>query len=101
MELIVDKPFYRDIKRIKNIEIQDNIKQIFANIENAKTFKEIKNCRKLENYKSKKLYRIEAGFDYRLILSYEEGAVVVVALTFLPRREVYEKKHKKRLDKHK
>ena len=100
MKLKTDKALFRDIKK-KSKEIKEKVALILEGIKNAKTFKEIKNCRKLENYKSKKLYRIEAGFDYRLILSYEEGAVVVVALTFLPRREVYEKKHKKRLDKHK
>lgn len=58
-----DKSFEKSIDKVKDKSILPNIETIIADLENAKSFQEIKNLKKLSGFKT--YYRIRLGV-YRI-----------------------------------
>jgi mRNA interferase RelE/StbE len=78
------KSFARDLKKTKEKQLLQQIKEIVEEIEHAPTVGAINNLKQLkggENY-----YRIRLG-DYRIGLKLEHETVVFVR--FLHRKEIY------------
>lgn len=84
MTLEFRKSFARDLKKIKEKLVLQQIKEIIEEVEQAETIGAINNLKQLkggENY-----YRIRVG-DYRIGLKLENERVVFVR--FLHRKEIY------------
>ena len=76
--------FLKDISKIKDKKVQESIKDVIRNIEDADSIKEIKNLKKMKNFQD--AYRIRIN-DYRIGI-FIEGNVVEFNRV-LHRKEVY------------
>jgi len=77
MELIFRPVFFREFDRLKNKDVLKALKNIFNQIEKAKSIDEIGNLKKLRNYSY--YYRIKIKIsdknDYRLVLMIRNNKV--------------------------
>ncbi|MEI6815345.1 MAG: type II toxin-antitoxin system RelE/ParE family toxin [Bacteroidota bacterium] len=76
--------FLKDISKIKDKKVQESIKEVIKNIEDADSIKEIKNLKKMKNCQD--AFRIRIN-DYRIGI-FIEGNVVEFN-RILHRKEVY------------
>ena len=84
MRVEFKKSFARDLKKTKEKQLLQQIKEIIEEVEHAPSVEVINNLKQLkggENY-----YRIRLG-DYRIGLKLENDAIVFVR--FLHRKEIY------------
>ena len=84
MRVEFKKSFARDLKKTKEKQLLQQIKEIIEEVEHAPSVEVINNLKQLkggENY-----YRIRLG-DYRIGLKLENDVVVFVR--FLHRKEIY------------
>lgn len=63
MEIFFEESFEKDLRKIKDKKIKVKLKQIIEEIKQARDMQNIRNLKKLQNYKT--YYRIRIG-DYRL-----------------------------------
>ena len=82
------KPFEKDVDKIVDPALIDDIEQVIRNVENAQTITGIHELRKLVGYKQGKFYRIRVG-SYRLGITIV-GNLVTFARC-LPRNIFYRK----------
>jgi mRNA interferase RelE/StbE len=76
--------FHRDIKRLKDKEQAEKLKEIISEIKAAENLSEIKNIRKIEGFPNH--YRIKAG-EYRVGIVLSGNTIIFVR--FLNRKEIY------------
>ena len=84
MNLIIKSSFYKDIKKIDDKVLKNQIEEIINNIEEVKEISDIINIKKLSGYKS--YYRIKHK-DYRIGLFYETDIIYLVC--FKHRKDIY------------
>jgi mRNA interferase RelE/StbE len=78
------KSFEKDLKKIKDKNLLNWVKEIIEEIEQAHSIAELNNVKKLRE--SGKYYRIKVG-DYRIGFLLEKDIVVFVR--FLHRKDIY------------
>jgi len=78
------RSFVRDLERVKDKALKEQVRQVIEQAEEAQTLQEIGDIKKLRG--SDQYYRIRIG-DYRLGLVVEEQKVIFVRL--LHRKDVY------------
>jgi mRNA interferase RelE/StbE len=76
--------FVRDLKKVKDRELKDRIRDVIELTERARSLQEIENIKKLKG--GDRYYRIRVG-DYRLGLLVEGDTITFVRC--LHRRDVY------------
>ena len=84
MKLEIKKSFLKDIKKINDKKLLDEIKNLFNIIPQAKSLQDIPNLKKMQGYKT--YYRIRVG-KYRIGIEYVNGNVYFIRL--LHRKEIY------------
>ena len=84
MEVIYLKRLEKDLKKIKDKKILQNLSQIFIGLELADSLFTISNVKKMSGHPE--AYRIRVG-DYRLGIYYADEIVTVVR--FLKRNDIY------------
>lgn len=84
MKVLFRHTFDQDLAAISDDALLRRIKRAIEGVEQAKSFREISNLKRLEA--KGKYYRIRFG-DYRLGLLFEDGSLVFVRC--LARKEIY------------
>ena len=84
MKLDFKSSFLRDLKRVKDAAVKNQVRNIIRSVEQAKRLQQISNLKKLRY--GNRYYRIRIG-DYRLGLIVEGDTLIFVRL--LHRRELY------------
>ncbi len=84
MKVEFKRSFVRDLERVKDKALKEQVRQVIEQAEEAQTLQEIGDIKKLRG--SDQYYRIRIG-DYRLGLVVEEQKVIFVRL--LHRKDVY------------
>jgi len=84
MKIEILNSFIRDVKKIKDTQIKNKIKEIFNEIENSNSLNEIKNLKKMSGYND--FYRIRLK-DYRIGIYFSENVIYLVRI--LHRKEIY------------
>ncbi|RME76082.1 MAG: type II toxin-antitoxin system RelE/ParE family toxin [Chloroflexi bacterium] len=84
METRYRTSFQRDLKRIKDKTLLVQVRQVIAQIKQAKSLNEIPNLRKLKGFDT--FYRIRLG-DYRIGIEVESDTVIFTRL--LHRKDIY------------
>ena len=84
MKVFFRESFAKDLAAISDETLRRRIKDAVERAEQAKTFQEIPNLKRLET--KGKYYRIRVG-EYRLGLAFENGAFTFVRC--LDRKEIY------------
>jgi len=84
MQVLFERSFYRDLKRINNKKVRKQVWQIIKAVEQAATLAEVPHTTKLRGYET--FYRIRLG-DYRIGL--EVVGETVIFVRFLHRRDIY------------
>lgn len=84
MKILFEKKFLKDINALNNKNLKQRIEQIIIEIENATSFDNLNNCKKLKGHKS--AYRIRIG-EYRLGFFFENQTVIFTR--FMHRKEIY------------
>jgi mRNA interferase RelE/StbE len=78
------RSFIRDLKRVKDVPVKNQVRETIELIEQAQNLRQIKNIRKLRE--GDRYYRIKIG-DYRLGLILEDDSLTFVR--FLHRKDLY------------
>jgi mRNA interferase RelE/StbE len=86
MNLLFEKSFLKDVEKLKNDDIKQEVIEIINLLEEIKSFDSINNLKKLKGHKT--AYRIRLG-DYRLGLFFENGNLILTR--FLHRKDIYKK----------
>jgi len=84
MKIEILNSFIRDVKKIKDTQIKNKIKEIFNEIENSNSLNEIKNLKKMSGYND--FYRIRLK-DYRIGIYFSGSVIYLVRI--LHRKEIY------------
>ncbi|WP_038056440.1 type II toxin-antitoxin system RelE family toxin [Thermodesulfobacterium hydrogeniphilum] len=85
MDLKFENSFKRDLKKIKDKDILEEIKKLIEELEKIKELKEFRgDLKKLRS--GKNFWRIRIG-DYRIGLEIEGNILIFVRI--LPRKEIY------------
>lgn len=85
MKILIDKTFSKDISKIKDRKILQNINDLLSGLEAAETLSDIPNTKKIKGYKT--FFRIRLG-DYRLGLeAIDEETLCLIRL--LHRKDIY------------
>jgi len=85
MKVKIDKSFVKDIDNIRDKRLLKKLQNVITIIENAKSFAEISNVKKIKGYSS--YYRIRIG-DYRLGFEEISGQGINL-IRFLHRKDIY------------
>ena len=84
MKVFFRESFAKDLAVLTDDKLLGRIKEAIVRVEQARTFQDISNLKRLEA--SGKYYRIRVG-EYRLGLVFEKGGLVFVRC--LDRKEIY------------
>lgn len=84
MEIFFEESFEKDLRKIKDKKIKVKLKQIIEEIKQARDMQNIRNLKKLQNYKT--YYRIRIG-DYRLGIEIIKEKVILTRI--LNRKDIY------------
>jgi len=84
MNVIYSSNLKKDIQKIKNKKLSEQLKTIIIELKNADSIKQIKNMKVIKDHKG--YYRIKIG-NYRLGLRIDNNDLVL--LRFLPRKDIY------------
>ena len=85
MKINIEKSFSKDVDKIKDKKLLQNLQNIISSFENAKSLKEIPHIKKIKGFKF--FYRIKVG-DYRLGMELNPNKSVSL-VRFLHRKEIY------------
>lgn len=80
-----DKSFVKDVGKVNDAKLKQNLAEVIENIQKAENLSSIPNLKKLAGFKG--CYRIKMG-DYRLGLEYNKDHEVIL-IRFLHRKEIY------------
>ena len=86
MNIIYKTSFNRDIKKIDNSMIKNEIKLVLEDIKKSKNISDISNLRKIEG-QNDGYYRIKLKHNYRIGIKFEKDLVYLVRV--LPRKDIY------------
>ena len=84
MKVRYDESFSRDIKKLRNKLIIEQLRNVIIGLKEAGTLTEIRHLKKLEGYSN--YYRIRIN-QYRLGMEIEHGTITI--LRFLHRKDIY------------
>jgi mRNA interferase RelE/StbE len=84
MNVEFSKNFEKQIDRISDSKLKDEIANIVRLVINTESINQIPNMKKLKGFKS--AYRIRSG-DYRIGIIYQKGTVYFMA--FANRKDIY------------
>ena len=84
MKFEVKKSFLKDLKKINDKKLIEEIKNLFDIIEKADSLQEIPNVKKLKGFEE--FYRVRIG-KYRVGIKYNDNEVTF--LRILPRKDIY------------
>ncbi|SEH05858.1 type II toxin-antitoxin system RelE family toxin [Candidatus Venteria ishoeyi] len=84
MNVHFERSFLRDIRKIRDKQLLDQIEKIITDVKQAESLDVMRNLKKLQGYNT--FYRIRLR-DYRLGLEYMDGDIVFVRI--LHRRDIY------------
>ena len=84
MKFEVKKSFLKDLRKINDKKLIEEIKNLFDIIEKADSLQEIPNVKKLKGFEE--FYRIRIG-KYRVGIKYNDNEVTF--LRILPRKDIY------------
>jgi len=84
--MIVDptKEFEKSVEKIKDKIARERLDKLIKKLEEANNLKEISNVESIAGYPF--IYRIRTG-DYRLIVKYIDGALIILLLEYAKRNE--------------
>ena len=85
MKIRIEKSFAKDVNKIKDKKLLQNLSNIITELENFKSLREISHIKKIKGYKT--FFRIRIG-DYRLGLEELQGKGLYL-IRFLHRKEIY------------
>jgi mRNA interferase RelE/StbE len=78
--------FEKDLKKILDKTLKNEIKRAVLSVENAGTIRDIPGLKKLIGYKRGNFYRIKIG-DYRIGITIEND--IATFYVVLPRKDIY------------
>ncbi len=84
MKVLFERSFYRDLKRVHNKSVREQIQQIIVAVKHASSPAQIPHLTKMRGYET--FYRIRLG-DYRLGIEILNDTVIFVRC--LHRRDIY------------
>ena len=84
MNTDIKNSFLRDIKKIIDPTLKEQIEQVILSVKEAKTTSDIPELKKLKGYKI--FYRIKVG-AYRIGITIEND--LVTFFVFMPRKDIY------------
>lgn len=84
MKVEVQKPFEKDIEKVTDAKLAEQINAVIEELENCKALAEIRNVKKIKAKGS--YYRIRIG-NYRLGLRQDENTLTL--LRFMHRKDIY------------
>ncbi len=84
MKVLYEKSFLRDIKKVKNQKLLDNLANVVEEIESSDEIFSLSNIKKLKGHPA--AYSIRIG-DFRLGLFYENNTAILTK--FLNRKDIY------------
>ena len=84
--MIIDptEEFNKSVKKIKDKTAKERLDKLIRKLEAANNLKEISNVESISGYPF--IYRIRTG-NYRLIVKYIDGALVILLLEYAKRNE--------------
>lgn len=85
MKILIEKSFTKDVDKIKNEKLLQNLSNIITELENSKSLREISYIKKIKGYKT--FFRIRIG-DYRLGIEEIQGKGLCL-IRFLHRKDIY------------
>lgn len=85
MKIRIEKSFAKDVNKIKDKKLLQNLSNIITELENSTSLREISHIKKIKGYKT--FFRIRIG-DYRLGLEELQGKGLYL-IRFLHRKEIY------------
>ena len=80
-----DKSFVKDVGKVKDAKLKQNLTEVIENVQKAENLSTITNLKKLTGFKD--CYRIKMG-DYRIGFEYTTDHEVIL-IRFLHRKEIY------------
>ncbi len=84
MEIRIDKSFEKDVKKIKQPDIQKKVAILIEKIQEISSFQELTNTKKIKGFSN--FYRIRLG-DYRIGVEIEDNTCIF--LRILHRKDIY------------
>jgi mRNA interferase RelE/StbE len=84
MKVLFEKNFGRDLKKIKDKRLLEQVKRAIGQVEAASSLSDVENLKKLQGFDT--YYRIRTG-NYRIGVEISEGQVIFVC--FLHRKDIY------------
>jgi mRNA interferase RelE/StbE len=84
MKFEIKKSFLKDLKKINDNKLAEEVKSLFNTIEKADNLQDIPNIKKLRGYEE--FYRIRVG-RFRVGIKYKNNEVTFIRI--LPRKDIY------------
>ena len=84
MKFEIKKSFLKDLKKLNDKRLAEEVKNLFYIIEKAANLQEIPNVKKLKGFEE--FYRIRIG-KYRVGIRYKNNEVTFIRI--LPRKDIY------------
>ncbi len=84
MQILFERSFSRDLKKVKDKQTLKRIKEVIAEVEAAASLSGLTNLKKLEGFDT--YYRIRSG-DYRIGIEVLQDKIIFVRV--LNRKEIY------------
>jgi mRNA interferase RelE/StbE len=84
MKVLFEKSFGRDLKKIKDKQLLQQVQGVISQVEIATAISNVSNVKKMQGYDS--YYRIRVG-NYRIGIEIVDGQVIFVC--FLNRKDIY------------
>jgi len=84
MKFEIKKSFLKDLKKLNDKRLAEEVKNLFDIIEKAENLQEIPNVKKLKGFEE--FYRIRIG-KYRVGIRYNNNEVTFIRI--LPRKDIY------------
>jgi mRNA interferase RelE/StbE len=84
MEILFERSFERDLKKIRNKRLLRQVREVIHEAETASSLSELTQLKKIQGFDA--LYRIRVG-DYRIGVEFSDGKIIFVRL--LARKDIY------------
>jgi len=84
MKFEIKKSFLKDLKKLNDKRLAEEVKNLFDIIEKAENLQKISNVKKLKGFEE--FYRIRIG-KYRVGIRYNNNEVTFIRI--LPRKDIY------------
>ncbi len=84
MKVLIDRNFYKDLKKLGNKNLEAKAIKVIEQMESAELLAQIGNLKKMKGYSN--YYRVRLG-DYRFGIRVDSDKILV--MRFLHRKEIY------------